>query len=179
MLALILVGFPATGKSTIAKELASTIPDTVDIAIDMFYESGKPNHNKYLNYIDNMSKTHNVILSSNNHTHESRDHIIEILKKNNVIYYFFNFVPENFENLEKDKQTDVIDILVGRIVQRSNMGDTSSPLTAEDDEKSKKRVRNIIVHGFVKTYEPPEKCVYLDFTDSVETNVEKIWRFLL
>jgi len=126
-----------------------------------------------------MSKTHNVILSSNNHTPESRDHIIEILQKNNVQYYFFNFVPENFENLEKDKQADVIDTLVGRIVQRSNMGDTSSPLSAEDDEKSKKRARNIIVHGFVKTYEPPEECVYLDFTDTIENNIEKIWRFLV
>ena len=41
MLALIFIGFPGTGKSTIARELVSTIPDTIDIAIDIITKNDK------------------------------------------------------------------------------------------------------------------------------------------
>lgn len=167
-IAILLVGFPGTGKTSLALNIAKHYPNTVVVDQDQFYDSGRADTEAYLKEIEKQVKTHNVVLSKNHHTQESRTEVIDILKKYNIHYYIVNLVPD-ISNLSREQENTFIDLLLDRIETRNN----GSQLVI-DAEHSRKRAKNIIIFGFLKKYEPPESCIQLDFLDSIDHKTQII-----
>ena len=166
--AFIIVGFPGTGKTTLAEHLASVYDNTVVIDYDRFFDSGHADTNAYLKEIQKKIKKHNVVLSKNHHTIESRTEVIDILKKYNIQYYIINLLP-NLKDMTRVDENKFIDVLLERIQSRKN----GSQLVI-DEEHSRTRAKNIIIFGFLKKYEPPESFIQLDFLDSIENKTQHI-----
>lgn len=174
--AIIFVAIPGMGKTALAKKLATKIYNTNIIEFDKFYILGKSDNNSYLNAIKENIKKNNVILCKNHHNKESLDPVIDILKNNNTPYIIFNLIPQNFKELEKVDQNIIVDILLDRIEKRN---DNSSALTIDTTiETSRKRAKNIIINAFVKKYEPPENCIYLDHRASIDDNVDIMYKLI-
>jgi len=162
--AIIWVGFPGIGKTFISKKLVELLQNTIYLEIDMFYKLGKPDLVAFNVAIEEALKTHNVIIGKNHHTPQSLNDTIDIVNSLNKKYFVFNFVPEHFETLEKEEKKEFVEMLLDRIEKRN---DNSSPLKITDDA-SRKRAQQIIYNGFVKKYEPPKDCIYLDYTDNMK-----------
>jgi adenylate kinase family enzyme len=169
--AFILVGFPGTGKTTLAHYIATIYPNTVLVDFDNFYISGKPESAAYLKEIEKQIKKHNVVLSKNHHTVQSRTEVIDILQKYNTHYYILNLLP-NLTGFSREEENNFIDFLLERIENRNN--GSQLVIDKDDKEHSRKRAKNIIIFGFLKKYEPPESFIQLDFLDSVENNMRLV-----
>jgi adenylate kinase family enzyme len=166
--AFLIVGFPGTGKTTLAEHLASIYDNTVVIDYDRFYHNGQSDTNAYLKEIEKKIKKHNVVLSKNHHTVESRTEVIDILKKYNIHYYIINLLP-NLKDLTREEENKFIDVLLDRIQTRKN----DSQLVI-DEKHPRERAKNIIIFGFLKKYVPPESFIQLDFLDSIENKTQII-----
>jgi uridine kinase len=165
--AIVFVGFPGSGKTSIARELQKYLENTVLIEQDQFYKSNKCDVQGYLDAIKETIKNHNVILCKNHHTHKSLNEVIDIVKEN---YYIFNLVPD-LKNMSKEDENIFIDSLLYRI---ENRVDSGSHLVIDED-KSYERARNIIIHGFLKSYEEPTEIYYqLNYLTDIRENIEII-----
>jgi hypothetical protein len=171
-IAIIFVAFPAMGKTSVARRLA--IPNIIHIEQDQFYHNGRCDVNAYLHSIENAVKDSNVVLCKNHHDRKSLGEVLDVLRRQGVKYFIYNFVPPGFSALTKDEQEPLITELLNRIEKRSCEKDDSSPLRIFSKE-DRKRARGIIIHGFVKAYEEPlESYVSLDYTRSVQEQVDSI-----
>jgi len=175
-LAIVFRGFPGVGKTAVARELLKIIPNSKHIEIDSFrksdsYRRTQYDNNNFLQEIDKNIKHHNLIICKNHHTRESLEETLDVLKRNNSNYIVFNFVPENFEKMERGEQNKIIDILLDRIEKRT---DNSSPLEI-NAVKSREQAKRAIIYGFVKKYNDMIDCIYLDFNSSIMENVSTIY----
>jgi len=173
--AIIFVGLPGIGKTTISKELVKCLDNIVHIEIDQFYDSGKSNNNAYLHAIENTVKTYNVVLCKNHHTKESLDEVIDIMKRNEINYYIFNLIPENFQLQTREEQNIIVNVLLDRIEKRN---DNISPLKIDSDN-SRLKAQRIIIHAFIKKYCIPDNCIYLDYNANIIDNIMKIKQVIL
>lgn len=162
--AIIWVGFPGIGKTFLSKKLIELLLNIIYLEIDMFYKLGKSDLTAFNVAIEEALKTHNVIIGKNHHSEASLNETIDIVKSLNKKYFVFNFVPEHFETLEKEKKKEFVEMLLDRIEKRN---DNSSPLKIID-AASRKRAQQIIYNGFVKKYQPPKNCIYLDHIDNMK-----------
>lgn len=175
--AIVFRGFPGVGKTAVARELLNVIPKSKLVEIDSFRKSGAScggtqyDNNSFLLEIDKSIKTDNLIICKNHHTLESLEETLDVLRKNNSDYVVFNFVPENFEKMNKDEQNKIIDILLDRIEMRT---DNSSALEI-NAIKSREQAKRTIIYGFVKNYKPISNCIQLDFNASIMENVSIIY----
>ena len=178
-IAILPYGLPGIGKSSITNLLKYVLPNTVEVAQDSFYKSNKADVPAFLNAIEVAIQTHNVIVGKNFHTEKSRNEVIELLKKHNIQYIIFNFVPENFKTMSKEEQNVIIDVLVDRITLRA---DNNSPLRIDQAnlEESRAAARRKIIFGFVKSYENPKPDTYiqLNYLESLENNLITIIQML-
>jgi hypothetical protein len=173
-LAIVFRGFPGVGKTAVARESLKVIPNSKLFEIDSYRKSGsctQYDNDSFLQDIDNNIKHHNLIICKNHHTKKSLEETLDVLKQNNAYYVVFNFVPKNFEKMEKDDQNKIVDILLDRIEKRT---DNSSPLVI-NSIKLRELARNKIIHGFVKKYEATTDCIQLDFKASIMDNVTIIY----
>lgn len=151
--AIVLVGLPGMGKTAVATQVAVFIPQMVVIEQDQFYRHGKSDPQAYLHAIETELQSHHVVLSKNHHTKKSLAQVTELLQRHHVRYLIFNFVPAQMTTMSLDQQNEMIQVLLDRIEQRT---DRSSHLVITTDPKqSRTRAKQIIVHGFLKAYEPP------------------------
>jgi negative regulator of genetic competence, sporulation and motility len=173
--AIVLRGFPGVGKTAVARELLNVIPKSKLVEIDSFRKLGalwtQYDNNSFLQDIDKNIKYYNLIICKNHHTLESLQETLDVLKRNNSDYVVFNFVPENFEKMDKDEQNKIIDILLDRIEMRT---DNSSALEI-NAMKSREQAKRTIIYGFVKKYETIPDCIQLDFNASIMENVSIIY----
>jgi GTPase SAR1 family protein len=171
-IAILPYGLPGIGKSSITNQLVRALPNTVVVEQDSFYKSNKVDVPAFLNAIEIAIQSHNVIVGKNFHTEKSRYEVIDLLKKNNIQYIIFNFVPENFKTMSKDEQNVIIDILVDRITLRA---DNNSPLRIDPAnlEESRAAARRKIIFGFVKSYENPQPNTFiqLNYLTSLQDNL--------
>ncbi len=178
-IAIIFVGFPCCGKTTIALELQKQLYNTVCIEQDTYYNGRFADHNAYLNAIEkecNIKKRKSkdnekiLLLCKNHHTQKNRKCVINIMKKYNIKYFIVNLIP-------KENHNNIIDELLNRIEKRSIEG-TNSHLK----NKSRKQSYYILKKGFIDTYEEPypskEEYLQLNFMDSIKENVDKILSFI-
>ena len=176
-LGIVFRGFPGVGKTAVANELLKVMPDSILFEIDNYRKLGASctgthyDNNSFLKDIDENIKHHNLIICKNHNTLESLEETLDVLKKNNSDYVVFNFVPENFEKMNKDDQNKIIDTLLDRIEKRT---DNSSALEI-NAMKSREQARCAIIYGFVKKYRPAPDCIQLDFNASVMENVSIIY----
>jgi hypothetical protein len=171
-LAIVFRGFPGVGKTAVANELLKVIPDSILFEIDNYRKLGTQyDNNGFLQDIDKNIKHYNLIICKNHHTLESLEETLDVLKRNESDYVVFNFVPENFENMNKDEQNKIIDILLDRIEKRT---DNSSALEI-NAMKSREQAKRTIIYGFVKNYKPTPNCIQLDFNASIMENVSIIY----
>jgi tRNA uridine 5-carbamoylmethylation protein Kti12 len=181
MFAIIFVGFPGIGKTSIGQKLAEIIPNTVLIEQDDFYKANKADNERYLNEIKktliNSTKT-TLILSKNHHTYDSLNEVISLLQDYNTRYLMVNFLPEFIDSYS---ESQFIETLLDRIELRK----TYSHLVI-DEKHSRKRAQAILTHGFLKLYkesfERIEKefgkfILKLDYMNDLNTNVELILAF--
>jgi tRNA uridine 5-carbamoylmethylation protein Kti12 len=173
--AIVFRGFPGVGKTAVARELLKVIPDSILFEIDNYRKSdmsgSQYDNNGFLQDIDNNIKHHNLIICKNHNTIESLEETLDVLKRNNSDYVVFNFVPENFEKMDKEEQNKIIDILLNRIEKRN---DNSSALEI-NAMKSREQAKRAIIYGFVKKYKPTPDCIYLDFNANIMENVSIIY----
>lgn len=178
-IAILPYGLPGIGKSSITDKLKRILPNTIEVAQDSFYKSNKADVPAFLNAIEVAIQSHNVIVGKNFHTEKSRNEVIELLKKHNIQYIIFNFVPENFKTMTKDEQNVIIDELVNRITNRS---DNNSPLRIDSAnlEESRAAARRKIIFGFVKSYEEPNPNTFiqLNYLNSLQDNLIAIIQIL-
>ena len=172
-LAIVFRGFPGVGKTAVANELLKVIPDSILFEIDNYRKSSTSQYdnNSFLKDIDKNIKHYNLIICKNHHTLESLEETLDVLKRNESDYVVFNFVPENFENMNKDDQNKIIDTLLDRIEKRT---DNSSALEI-NAMKSREQAKRTIIYGFVKNYKPTPDCIQLDFNASIMENVSIIY----
>jgi len=179
-IAILFVGFPAMGKTSVARGLLKAIPKMVHIEQDQFYHSRGCDVNAYLDAIENAVQSSHVVLGKNHHDRKSLGEVLDVLHRRHVKYFIYNFVQDGFSALTKDEQEPLITELLNRIERRSYDKDLSSPLRIDISspsriEEDRKRVRRIIIHGFVKGYEEPsESYVSLDYTKTVQEQVDTI-----
>lgn len=176
-IAILFVAFPGMGKTSVARRLVQSIPGMVHIEQDQFYHNGKCDVNGYLEAIENAVQSSHVVLGKNHHDRKSLGEVLDVLHRQGVKYFIYNFVPTGFSALTKDEQEPLITELLNRIEKRSYDKDLSSPLRilSSSREEDRKRARGIIIHGFVKKYEEPlESYVSLDYTRSVQEQVDTI-----
>ena len=181
--AIVFRGFPGVGKTAVARELLNVIPDSILFEIDRYRNTSctgtsctgsscaQYDNNSFLQDIDKNIKHHNLIICKNHHTLESLEETLDVLKRNNSKYVVFNFVPENFEKMDKSEQNKIIDILLDRIENRT---DNSSALEI-NAIKSREQAKRVIIYGFVKKYKPTQECIQLDFNASIMENVSIIY----
>jgi len=173
-IAIIFVSFPGMGKTSVARRLVQSIPTIIHIEQDQFYHNGRCDVNGYLHAIENGVKDSHVVLGKNHHDRKSLEEVLDVLRRQGVKYFIYNFVPPGFSALTKDEQEPLITELLNRIEKRSYEKDDSSPLRIFSKE-DRKRARRIIIHGFVKAYEEPlESYVSLDYTRTVQEQVDSI-----
>lgn len=171
-IAILFIAFPAMGKTSVARLLS--IHNIIHIEQDQFYHNGKCDVNGYLEAIENAVQSSNVVLCKNHHDRKSLEEVLDVLRRQGVKYFIYNFVPPGFSDLTKDEQEPLITELLNRIEKRSCDNDLSSPLRILSKE-DRKRARGIIIHGFVKKYEEPlESYVSLDYRKSVQDQVDTI-----
>jgi hypothetical protein len=176
-IAILFVAFPGMGKTSVARRLVQSIPNIIHIEQDQFYHNGRCDVNGYLHSIENAVQSSHVVLGKNHHDRKSLEEVLDVLRRNRVHYFIYNFVPPGFSALTKDEQEPLITELLNRIEKRSYEKDDSSPLriSSSSREEDRKRARRIIIHGFVKGYEEPlESYVSLDYTRSVQEQVDSI-----
>jgi len=180
MFAILFIGFPGIGKTTISQKLLETIPNTVLIEQDDFYKANKADNEGYLNEIQKTlaGNSTTLILSKNHHTYDSINEVVCLLQKYNTAYLIVNFIPDL---LHSQLEEQFIENLLDRIEPRK----TYSHLVI-DEKHSRKRARAILTHGFLKPYkesfERTEKdfgkfIQKLDYMNDVDTNVELILAF--
>jgi adenylate kinase family enzyme len=177
-IAILFVAFPGMGKTSVARRLVQSIPGMVHIEQDQFYHNGRCDVNGYLEAIENAVQSSNVVFGKNHHDQKSLGEVLDVLHRQGVKYFIYNFVPTGFSDLTKEEQEPLITELLNRIEKRScDSSDLSSPLriSASSREEDRKRARGIIIHGFVKKYEEPlESYVSLDYRKSVQDQVDTI-----
>lgn len=187
------VGFPGCGKtSIISKILEITEYSEYSIHIieqDDYYKNEKCDSNGYLNAIDKCiknilknskkdNKNKNIILlGKNHHTQNSREEVLSILRSYSLKYVIINLIPEFFvisrdrrreDDEERAKYEQYLSSLLLRIENRT----TDSHLSIE-------RARNVLRHGFMKTYEEPdEPFTRLADDDSVEVKANIIIKLI-
>ena len=180
MFAILFIGFPGIGKTTISQKLLETIPNTVLIEQDDFYKANKADNEGYLNEIQNTlinSTKTTLILSKNHHTYDSLNEVVCLLQTYNARYVIVNFIPD----LDSQLEEQFIENLLDRIEPRK----TYSHLMI-DEKHSRKRARAILTHGFLKPYKESFEKVEkefgkfiqkLDYMSDLHTNVELIKAF--
>ena len=180
MFAILFIGFPGIGKTTISQKLLETIPNTVLIEQDDFYKANKADNEGYLNEIQNTlinSTKTTLILSKNHHTYDSLNEVVCLLQTYNARYVIVNFIPD----LDSQLEEQFIENLLDRIEPRK----TYSHLMI-DEKHSRKRARAILTHGFLKPYKESFEKVEkefgkfihkLDYMNDLDTNVELILAF--
>jgi predicted kinase len=167
--AVLLVGLPGMGKTSIAVEMIKKDPSFRVIEQDAHYVNGKADTGAYLEAIKDAVSTHSVILCKNHHTRQSRDEVLRVLRRKRITCITVNLVPEVIDEA-------VISNLLDRIEKRR---DGSSHLKI-DSTHTRVRARQNIVYGFVKKYEEPdEPFVRLNYLDDVEKQAEIIISSLL
>lgn len=170
-MAIIITGFPGSGKTYIAKKLLKYILNSIHIEIDMFYNDGKSNNKAFLESIANNIKNHNIIICKNYYNKKSITETIGLLT--NYRYYIFNLAPPDFitydssNNINREHQNKFVDKLLDRIEQRT---DDSSPMKITNIEQ-RQRAKQVIINAFVKKYEVLDNCIYLDSFDSIDINI--------
>jgi uridine kinase len=173
-IAIIFVAFPGMGKTSVARRLVQSIPNIIHIEQDQFYHNGRCDVNGYLHAVENAVKYSHVVFGKNHHDRKSLGEVLDVLRRQGVKYFIYNFVPTGFSALTKDEQEPLITELLNRIEKRSCEKDLSSPLRIFSKE-DRKRARGIIIHGFIKKYEEPlESYVSLDYRKSVQEQVDTI-----
>jgi adenylate kinase family enzyme len=166
--AVMLVGLPGMGKTSIAAEMMKKDPSFRVIEQDAHYANGKADTEAYLEAIKDAVSTHSVILCKNHHTEKSRDEVMRVLRRKRVRCVTVNLVPEVVDE-------SVISNLLDRIEKRN---DGSSHLKI-DSKHTRDRARQNIVYGFVKKYEEPnEPFVRLNYLDDVEKQAEIVFSLL-
>lgn len=176
-IAIVFVSLPGMGKTSVARSLVQSIPNIIHIEQDQFYHNGKCDVNGYLHAIENGVKSSHVVLCKNHHDRKSLGEVLDVLRRQGVKYFIYNFVPTGLCALTKDEQESMITELLNRIEKRSYEKDLSSPLriSSSSREDDRKRARGIIIHGFVKKYEEPlESYVSLDYKKSVHDQIDTI-----
>jgi adenylate kinase family enzyme len=173
--AIILVGLPGMGKTSIGKKITKEHPTIKGIEQDDFYINGKADHNAYVREIKRTVQHQHVILCKNHHTKESLQQVLDALQQIHVRYTIFNLVPKDISSMSKEERNNHINTLLDRIEKRT---DGSSHLCI-DHTHSRDRARQIIKHGFWKNYqEPEEPFIQLSYLDLIETNVKIIMSYL-
>ena len=162
--AVMLVGLPGMGKTSIATEMMKKDPSFRIIEQDAHYVNGKVDTSSYLEAIKDTVSTHSVILCKNHHTRQSRDEVLRVLRRKRITCITVNLVPGVIDDA-------VISNLLDRIEKRR---DGSSHLKI-DSSHTRARARQNIVYGFVKKYEEPdEPFIRLNYLDDVEKQAETI-----
>ena len=170
-IAIIITGFPGSGKTYIAKKLLKYILNSIHIEIDMFYENGKSNNKAFLECIVDNIRSHNIIICKNYYNKKSLNETLSLLT--NYRYYIFNLIPQDFisynsnDDINREHQNKFVDRLLDRIEQRT---DDSSPMKITNIEQ-RHRAKQIIINAFVKKYEVLDNCIYLDSFDSIDMNI--------
>lgn len=140
--AIILVGFPGIGKTTVGAILENVLPNYKYIDQDMC----KCNPREYEAQIKTYMKTHNLILGKCHHNKKTLNPIVKLLNDNKITFKIYNFVPESTEDILAVKTA-----LLERIRQRKNHLSLVMDQTSEGEEKIAK-----ILDGFIASYEKPE-----------------------
>ena len=188
------VGFPGCGKTSIISKILEYYKDESEyseysihiIEQDDYYKNEKCDVNGYLNAIDKCirnilrkdNKNKNIILlGKNHHTRNSREEVLSILRSYSLKYTIVNLIPEFFvisrdrrreDEDERLKYEQYLSSLLVRIENRT----TDSHLSIE-------RARNVLRHGFMKTYEEPdEPFTRLADDDSVEVKANIIIKLI-
>lgn len=149
--AIILVGFPGIGKTTVGAILENVLTNYKYIDQDMC----KCNPREYETQIKTYMKTHNLILGKCHHNKKTLNPIVKLLNENKISFKIYNFVPESHEEI-----LSVKDILLERIRKRKNHLSLVMDGTSEGEEKIAK-----ILDGFIASYEKPEfEFTTVDYT---------------
>lgn len=184
------VGFPGCGKTSIISKISEISEYSIHIIEqDDYYKNQKCDSNGYLNAIDkcirnilknnenkknkNIKNKNIILLGKNHHTQNSREEVLSILRSYSLKYVIINLIPEFFvisrdrrreDDEERSKYEQYLSNLLVRIENRT----TDSHLSIE-------RARNVLRHGFMKTYEEPdEPFTRLADDDSVEVKANII-----
>lgn len=181
MFAILFIGFPGIGKTTISQKLLETIPNTVLIEQDDFYKANKADNEGYLNEIQktltNSTKT-TLILSKNHHTYDSLNEVVCLLKTYNAHYVIVNFIPD-LSDSELEEQ------FIENLLDRIELRKTYSHLMI-NEKHSRKRAQAILTHGFLKLYKESFEKIEkefgkfmqkLDYMNDLDTNIELIKAF--
>jgi len=192
------VGFPGCGKTSIISKILEyyhSLEYKEDYKIhvieqDDYYKNEKCDSKGYLSAIDkcirniiknnknkNITNKNIILLGKNHHTRNSREEVLSILRSYSVKYTIVNLIPEFFvisrdrrreDDDERSKYEQYISSLLDRIENRT----TESHLSI-------KRARNVLRHGFMKTYEEPdEPFTRLADDDSVEVKANIIIKLI-
>jgi len=187
------VGFPGCGKTSIISKILEYLEYYKDldykihiIEQDDYYKNEKCDGNGYLSAIDkcirNILTKNNknrdiILLGKNHHTRNSREEVLSILRSYCLKYTIVNLIPEFFvvsrdrrreDEDERAKYEQYLSSLLLRIENRTT-----------DSHLSIKRARNVLRHGFMKTYEEPdEPFTRLADDDSVEVKANIIIKLI-
>jgi DNA polymerase III delta prime subunit len=169
--AIIFVGFPGIGKTTVGNILINVVSDDKTKFVYIDQDMCKSNAQEYINQIDyHLNNGYSLILGKNHHNTKMLKDVYLTLKKYSVFYKVFNFVPD----LEMETVTD---ILIERI--RNRLGHQNLSIKSEKNSQGleEQEVRKI-VNGFFKSYEKPNNFIQLDFMETPDNIAYNIYEYL-
>ena len=177
MFAVVFVGFPGLGKTVIGRELVRHLRHATHIKQDDYYlPSGRCDRDGYLHAIVSSIPHYDyLILEKNHHTTAEREEVLSILRHNQIPFLIVNLVPSNFlEQRERREMDPYLDHLLGRILERSRTGTDSHLISSSDSEKESRRIRAVLMHGFLLRYEEPTEPFLRLEEDSIDEKVRRI-----
>lgn len=186
-IAIVFLGLPGCGKSTIALELEKHL-NTVLIEQDHFYKGKRADHDGYLKHIkkicteskgeiererktkkrklDNKSKRV-LLLCKNHHIKKHLEEVLDILNEESVRYYLINLVPDT-----------ITEEHISKLLERIEHRNTYSHLVI-DSSSSQKRARCVLMKGFIEKYEKPSHpYLSLSFMSPLSENIDKILKYI-
>ncbi len=169
--AIIFVGLPGIGKTTVGNLLTNVISnsDTKFIYIDQ--DMCKSNPQEYIGQIEyHLENGYSLVLGKNHHNSKMLKDVYMALNKYSIQYKIFNFMPNLHINT-------ITDILIERIKNRTDHQNLSIKSEENSQGLDEKEVRKII-SGFYTSYQKPNNFIQLDFIESPDIISYKIYEYL-